>query len=184
VELRLPGLRQHIAPQPHVLLVGEAGHRRRVAVDGKLQGAAASDVEMLNSRLRLTSDPSRVVRVSEVMQRHGLAEITETFEARPSEEREKYVTLAHGAPFVEVKGDPDLGTVRVTRALEVTARGTIINPKASHSQEKGLLDFCAKKAILPACEMIRMDQINVAFERMEKSDVRYCFVIDMRMLEG
>jgi D-arabinose 1-dehydrogenase-like Zn-dependent alcohol dehydrogenase len=32
--------------------------------------------------------------------------------------------------------------------------------------------------------MIRMDQINVAFERMEKSDVRYCFVIDMRMLEG
>jgi D-arabinose 1-dehydrogenase-like Zn-dependent alcohol dehydrogenase len=46
------------------------------------------------------------------------------------------------------------------------------------------LDFCAKKNILPACEMIRMDQINEAFERMEKSDVRYRFVIDMRMLEG
>jgi hypothetical protein len=87
VELRLPGLRQHVAPQPHVLLVGEAGHRRRVAVDGKLQGVAASDVEMLDGWLRLKSDPSRVVRVSEVMQRNGLTEITETFEARPSEER-------------------------------------------------------------------------------------------------
>jgi uncharacterized zinc-type alcohol dehydrogenase-like protein len=32
--------------------------------------------------------------------------------------------------------------------------------------------------------MIRMDQINEAFERMEKSDVRYRFVIDMRTLEG
>jgi uncharacterized zinc-type alcohol dehydrogenase-like protein len=29
-----------------------------------------------------------------------------------------------------------------------------------------------------------MDQINEAFERMEKSDVRYRFVIDMRTLEG
>jgi uncharacterized zinc-type alcohol dehydrogenase-like protein len=29
-----------------------------------------------------------------------------------------------------------------------------------------------------------MDQINAAFERMEKSDVRYYFVIDMRTLEG
>ena len=32
--------------------------------------------------------------------------------------------------------------------------------------------------------MIRMDQINAAFERMEQSDVRYRFVIDMRTLEG
>jgi hypothetical protein len=94
VELRLPGLRQHVAPQPHVLLVGEAGHSRRVAVDGKLQGAAASDVEMLDGRLQRKSDPSRVVRVSEVMQRNGLTEITETFEVRPSEERGKYATLA------------------------------------------------------------------------------------------
>ena len=30
--------------------------------------------------------------------------------------------------------------------------------------------------------MIRMDEINHAFERMEKSDVRYRFVIDMASL--
>ena len=45
-----------------------------------------------------------------------------------------------------------------------------------------MLDFCAEKNILPDCEMIRMDQINEAYERMEKSDVRYRFVIDMASL--
>lgn len=45
-----------------------------------------------------------------------------------------------------------------------------------------LLDFCARKHILPECEMIRIDQINDAFERMQKSDVRYRFVIDMASL--
>ena len=47
-----------------------------------------------------------------------------------------------------------------------------------------MLDFCARKNILPDCEMIRMDQINEAFERMERSDVRYRFVIDMGSLEA
>jgi alcohol dehydrogenase (NADP+) len=36
--------------------------------------------------------------------------------------------------------------------------------------------------ILPDCEMIRSDAINGAFERMERSDVRYRFVIDMSSL--
>jgi alcohol dehydrogenase (NADP+) len=45
-----------------------------------------------------------------------------------------------------------------------------------------MLDFCAKKNILPDCEMIRMDQINEAFERMQRADVRYRFVIDMASL--
>ena len=45
-----------------------------------------------------------------MMRSHGLAEITETHEAKPSPEREKFASLAHGAQFVEVKVDPDLGT--------------------------------------------------------------------------
>lgn len=45
-----------------------------------------------------------------------------------------------------------------------------------------LLDFCAEKNVLPDCEMIRMEEINEAFERMERSDVRYRFVIDMASL--
>jgi xanthine dehydrogenase YagR molybdenum-binding subunit len=118
-----------------------------------LQAAAASDVEMLDGRLQRKSDPSRFVSVSEVMRRNRLAEITETFEARPSEEREKYATLAHGAPFVEVTVDPDLGTVRVTRALEVTACGKTINAKTSHSQEIGGVVWGIGMALQEATEI-------------------------------
>ena len=47
-----------------------------------------------------------------------------------------------------------------------------------------MLDFCGRMNILPECEMIKMDEINTAFERMERSDVRYRFVIDMASLEA
>lgn len=50
------------------------------------------------------------------------------------------------------------------------------------AQTQELLHFCASRNILPDCEMIRMDQINEAFERMERADVRYRFVIDMSSL--
>jgi xanthine dehydrogenase YagR molybdenum-binding subunit len=102
-----------------------------------LKAAGASDVEMLDGRLRLKSDPSRFVSIAEVMRRNNLTEITETHESRPSPERQKYALLAHGAQFVEVKVDPDVGNVRVTRAIEITACGRIMNPKTSHSQEIG-----------------------------------------------
>ncbi len=45
-----------------------------------------------------------------------------------------------------------------------------------------MLDFCGKHNITCDIEMIRMDQINKAFERMERADVRYRFVIDMASL--
>lgn len=51
------------------------------------------------------------------------------------------------------------------------------------AQTQELLDFCARKNILPECETIRMEQINEAFKRMERSDVRYRFVIDMSSLK-
>ena len=45
-----------------------------------------------------------------------------------------------------------------------------------------MLDFCGKHNITCDIEMIRMDQINDAYERMLKSDVKYRFVIDMASL--
>jgi uncharacterized zinc-type alcohol dehydrogenase-like protein len=42
-----------------------------------------------------------------------------------------------------------------------------------------MLHFCAGLGIYPECEMIRMDQVNEAYERLLRNDVRYRFVIDM-----
>lgn len=46
-----------------------------------------------------------------------------------------------------------------------------------------LLDFCAEHQVLPECEMIAMQDINGAFERMQNNDVKYRFVIDMATLK-
>ena len=45
-----------------------------------------------------------------------------------------------------------------------------------------MLDFCAERGITADIELIRMEQINDAYERMLKSDVKYRFVIDMASL--
>ncbi|MBE7561708.1 NAD(P)-dependent alcohol dehydrogenase [Acidithiobacillus sp. HP-6] len=45
-----------------------------------------------------------------------------------------------------------------------------------------MLDFCAEHGIGSDIEMIPMDYINTAYERMLKSDVKYRFVIDMATL--
>jgi len=58
------------------------------------------------------------------------------------------------------------------------------SPIGGIRETQEMLDFCAEKSILPDVEMIRMDEINHAFERMEKSDVRYRFVIDMGSLDA
>jgi uncharacterized zinc-type alcohol dehydrogenase-like protein len=47
-----------------------------------------------------------------------------------------------------------------------------------------MLDFCAEHGIVSDIELIRIDQINEAYERMLRSDVRYRFVIDMASLKA
>jgi uncharacterized zinc-type alcohol dehydrogenase-like protein len=46
-----------------------------------------------------------------------------------------------------------------------------------------MLDFCAKHHILSEIELIPIQKINEAYERMLKSDVKYRFVIDMASLK-
>lgn len=46
-----------------------------------------------------------------------------------------------------------------------------------------MLDFCATHGIVSDIEMIRIDEINAAYERILKSDVKYRFVIDMASLK-
>ena len=47
-----------------------------------------------------------------------------------------------------------------------------------------MLDFCAEHGIVADIEMIRADDINGAYERMLKGDVKYRFVIDSATLAG
>lgn len=49
----------------------------------------------------------------------------------------------------------------------------------SIKETQEMLDFCAKHKIAPEIELIAPEQVNAAYERVTKSDVRYRFVIDM-----
>jgi alcohol dehydrogenase (NADP+) len=50
------------------------------------------------------------------------------------------------------------------------------------AETQQMLDFCGKRGIVCDIEMISARQINQAYERMLKQDVKYRFVIDMKTL--
>jgi uncharacterized zinc-type alcohol dehydrogenase-like protein len=50
------------------------------------------------------------------------------------------------------------------------------------NETQEMLDFCGKHNIVCDIEVIAAEQINQAYERVVKSDVRYRFVIDIKTL--
>jgi uncharacterized zinc-type alcohol dehydrogenase-like protein len=52
------------------------------------------------------------------------------------------------------------------------------------AQTQEMLDFCAEKGIVADIEMIRAQDIDTAYDRMARSDVKYRFVIDNASLVG
>ncbi len=95
--------------------------------------------------------------------------------------------------------DPYLGLLDVEGALVVVgaiaqmpgfhARSVLKNrrsisasPIGGIAETQDLLDFCALHGVHPDCEMIPIQDVNRAFDRMERADVKYRFVIDMASL--
>ncbi|MGD0635858.1 MAG: NAD(P)-dependent alcohol dehydrogenase [Beijerinckiaceae bacterium] len=76
--------------------------------------------------------------------------------------------------------NPMLNTVPMIMGRKSIA-GSLIGGIAE-TQE--VLDFCGKHGICADVEMIRIDEINEAYERMLRSDVKYRFVIDMASLKA
>jgi uncharacterized zinc-type alcohol dehydrogenase-like protein len=71
---------------------------------------------------------------------------------------------------------PAFGLIMGRRQLAGSAIGGI-----GETQE--MLDFCAEKGITADIELVRIQQINEAYERLLKGDVKYRFVIDMASLK-
>ncbi|KAJ6409545.1 hypothetical protein OIU84_009111 [Salix udensis] len=49
----------------------------------------------------------------------------------------------------------------------------------SIKETEEMLEFCKENGLASTIEVIKMDYINTAFERLEKNDVRYRFVVDV-----
>lgn len=74
----------------------------------------------------------------------------------------------------------DLHSMSVVQGRKAVA-GSLIGGIAE-TQE--MLDFCAEHNIVADVEMINMQDINTAFERVMKAEVKYRFVIDMQSLKS
>jgi uncharacterized zinc-type alcohol dehydrogenase-like protein len=49
-------------------------------------------------------------------------------------------------------------------------------------ETRQMLDYCAEKNIVCDIELIPVQKVNEAYERMLKGDVKYRFVLDMKTL--
>ena len=76
--------------------------------------------------------------------------------------------------------EPILNTVPMILGRKAVA-GSVIGGIAE-TQE--MLDFCGEHNIVSEIEMINMHEINEAYERLLKADVKYRFVIDMASLKN
>jgi xanthine dehydrogenase YagR molybdenum-binding subunit len=134
----------------HTATAGMAIHNAGAAVIAKLAelatmdersplfGAGNAGVVARGGRLFRRDDETRSESYADILGRVGLTEI----EARgrsggqsvADSAQSTFAMHAHGAVFAEVKVDPDLGQIRVTRLVGAFAAGRIINPRLVRSQ--------------------------------------------------
>jgi xanthine dehydrogenase YagR molybdenum-binding subunit len=100
-----------------------------------LFGAGNAGVIARDGRLFRRDDESRSESYADILGRAGLAQIEgRGASAADPAAQSTYAMFAHGAVFAEVKVDPDLGQMRVTRVVGAFAAGRIINPRMVRSQ--------------------------------------------------
>ncbi|RJG03215.1 NAD(P)-dependent alcohol dehydrogenase [Noviherbaspirillum sedimenti] len=94
-----------------------------------------------------------------------------------------YVSLLKRDGTLVLLGIPD-GPVSVNAfSLLMKRRSVAASPIGGIRETQEMLDFCAEHGIESDIETIPIDKVNVAYERILKSDVRYRFVIDMASLK-
>jgi xanthine dehydrogenase YagR molybdenum-binding subunit len=134
----------------HTATAGTAIHNAGAAVIARLAELATNDqrsplfgagnagVVARDGRLHRRDDETRSESYAEILTRAGVAEV----EARGNGAADpaaqgNYAMHAHGAVFAEVKVDPDLGQIRVSRMTGAFAAGRVINPRMVRSQLLG-----------------------------------------------
>jgi uncharacterized zinc-type alcohol dehydrogenase-like protein len=84
------------------------------------------------------------------------------------------VTVGLLAPYAKALNNMTMAMHRRSMA------GSIIG---SIAETQEVLDFCAEHAILPEIEMINIQDINDAFDKMQDKEVHYRYIIDMQSLK-
>ena len=101
-----------------------------------LRGCRLDQVTVVDGRIHRADHPDQSEAYTDILARHGLAELTADGAAAPAKPED--LGLAPAGPFVakfvEVHVDPDLGLVRVARVVSAIDGGRILNEKTARSQ--------------------------------------------------
>jgi xanthine dehydrogenase YagR molybdenum-binding subunit len=108
-----------------------SGGSQTAASTGSAVRAAVSLLKGKLSELRKTADEPW----GQIVARSGQLEITA--EHKTEKRAETHAFHSHGGVFAEVRVDPQLGEIRVSRLVAAYATGKILNPKTALSQLKG-----------------------------------------------
>jgi uncharacterized zinc-type alcohol dehydrogenase-like protein len=94
-----------------------------------------------------------------------------------------YLNLLHYDGVMVLVGVPDEPAPLSAPSLILKRRTLAGSLIGGIRETQEMLDFCGEKGIAAYVEVISIDQINEAYERMLKNDVRYRFVIDIASLK-
>jgi uncharacterized zinc-type alcohol dehydrogenase-like protein len=95
-----------------------------------------------------------------------------------------YIELLRRDGNITLVGAPEKPLSVPAFSLIFGRRSLSGSPIGGIAETQEMLDFCAAHGIVSDIEAIPMAQINTAYERMLKSDVKYRFVVDMSTLNA
>jgi uncharacterized zinc-type alcohol dehydrogenase-like protein len=134
--------------------------------------------------LRLGADEVVVSRNTDEMQKHAGSFDFILDAVSADHDINAYINLLHRDGNLTLVGAPE-------KPLAVAAFGLLFGRRSLSgsliggiAETQEMLDFCGEHGITSDIEVIKIQDINEAYERMLKSDVKYRFVIDMASLKA
>jgi len=182
------------------LMHWKAGPGKKVGIIGlgglghmgvKIAHALGAEVTVLSHSLRKQEDGKRM----------GADNFYATSDPETFKRHRGYFDLVINTLSVEIDWDQYLNLLALDGTMVVVGNSgkkspigasTLINGRRSLAgsviggirETQEMLDFCSKHNLSSDIETIPIQQVNEAYERVVKSDVRYRFVIDMKSLES
>jgi xanthine dehydrogenase YagR molybdenum-binding subunit len=106
--------------------------------ESPLAGRTADQLTLADGRLVLASDPSRGIAIADLVRRSRMPAVEAEVHVKPEDEKtKKYSIHSWGAQLCEVRIDPLLPRVQVSRWVSVIDVGRVLNTKLSRSQVMG-----------------------------------------------